>query len=777
MTKSTSSENHTCSFCHKSKEDVEKLIVGDKAAICNDCIDLCVDILKDTKVKSFPGEKKILNPSMIKDYLDDYIIGQDDAKIALSVAVSQHYKRINHPNKDIEIEKTNVLLLGPTGCGKAQPMHSKIKVKNGWTTMGEIKLGEILDMPDGTRSSVIGIYPQGKKSIFKIEFADGRTAESCNEHLWKVYNKHWKNKWKVLSLQQIMDLPEKVRQSLYIPLIKPINTEDIELPLDPYLLGVIIGDGSTSNRLGITSADEFIINKINEKLGSDYCLKSAGNAYDYRIISKVPIKWDIGNDKRKGNFKNKIKKELNDLGLMNKKAYDKFIPDLYKTASVRQKLELIQGLMDTDGYICKGGRVTFNTSSLRLANDVVDMIRSLGGIAKLKQYIPTYSYKGEKQQGRLAYEIVIRYQQPLELVSLPRKIERLKNVYQYSDPRKNRELKLKIENISYLGEIESQCIEVDHPDHLYITDNYIVTHNTALARKIAEYLELPFAICDATGITEAGYVGDDVESILVRLINEADGDLEKASRGIVYIDEIDKIAKKSENVSTTRDVSGEGVQQALLKMIEGTIMRVPMGAKRKHPGSDMIELNTRNILFICGGAFVGIDKIVQQRKEARSIGFQAAVGTDTDSTSLYQDVTTKDLIRYGLIPEFIGRFGLSISVDELDETQLIAILKDTKNSLIKQYQYLFELDGIELVFDEEALGAVARKARELKTNARGLKNILEKTLLPYQFDAMNLFERGLKTIRISKDTVEKNKPAVMIFDKKKNEQQQTQQSN
>ena len=403
-------ETPGCNFCGKDKEEVEKLIVGGhvhQTAICNECVELCVDILKDDKVKKFPKDEtnKLFNPSKIKDYLDQYIIGQEQAKISLSVAVCQHFKRINNPSKDIELEKTNVLILGPTGCGK-----------------------------------------------------------------------------------------------------------------------------------------------------------------------------------------------------------------------------------------------------------------------------------------------------------------------------------------------------------------------TYLARKLAEYLNIPFALCDATGLTEAGYVGDDVESILTRLLNAADGDIEKAQRGIVYIDEIDKIARKGENVSISRDVSGEGVQQALLKMIEGTVARVPAGEKRKHPKGDMLEIDTRGILFICSGAFVGIDKIVGRRKDANSIGFNSKVTSQNDTANYFKDVDTKDLISYGLIPEFVGRFGIIANVEELNLEQLTSILKDPKNSLLEQYKYLFELDGIELEFKKDALVAIAEKSKELKTNARGLKNILEKTLLQYQFDAVNLKERGLRKIIISKKAVI-GESAELIFEK------------
>jgi ATP-dependent Clp protease ATP-binding subunit ClpX len=405
-------EQH-CDFCGKTKNQVEKLIVGENVGICNNCVSLCVDILDDEKVKTFPDSKQRLNPTQIKEYLDEFIIGQDEAKITLSVAVSQHFKRINNSHKSIKLEKTNVLLLGPTGCGK-----------------------------------------------------------------------------------------------------------------------------------------------------------------------------------------------------------------------------------------------------------------------------------------------------------------------------------------------------------------------TMIAKKIAEFLDLPFVICDATSLTEAGYVGDDVESILSRLINESNGDLEKASKGIIYIDEIDKIARKGENVSITRDVSGEGVQQALLKMIEGNIVRVPHSGKRKHPNSDILELDTTNILFICGGAFVGLEKIIDQRMVPASIGFTSTINKSKDQTTIkYDHVTPKDLIQYGFIPEFIGRFGLITSVEELSVDNLVQILKEPKNSLVNQYEYIFKLDGIDLKFENEALQEIAKRAKELKTNARGLKNIMEKILLPYQFDAMNLAERKLKSILISKEVIN-GKPALMIFDKDNYEQKQ-----
>jgi ATP-dependent Clp protease ATP-binding subunit ClpX len=280
---------------------------------------------------------------------------------------------------------------------------------------------------------------------------------------------------------------------------------------------------------------------------------------------------------------------------------------------------------------------------------------------------------------------------------------------------------------------------------------------TLIAQSIAKLLDVPFTIADATSLTEAGYVGDDVETIITRLVQVADGDVSKAERGIIFIDEIEKKAKRGDNVSITRDVSGEGVQQALLKIIEGTEVRVPMQGNRKHPQAETIIVNTKNILFIVGGAFVGLNEIIGERlnKNKNKIGYGSrleAVSEEKQNNYLPQ-VEPEDLVKYGLIPELVGRLPIIVHLDELTEDQLVQVLQEPKNALIKQFAKLFQLEKIELEFDADALRQVAKRAIERKTGARGLRGVLEKRLLPIQFTLAELRDEGVVKVRISKDVI------------------------
>ena len=259
---------------------------------------------------------------------------------------------------------------------------------------------------------------------------------------------------------------------------------------------------------------------------------------------------------------------------------------------------------------------------------------------------------------------------------------------------------------------------------------------TLLAKTLAKILNVPFAIADATTLTEAGYVGEDVENILLKLIQAADGDIPKAEKGIIYIDEIDKITRKSENPSITRDVSGEGVQQALLKIIEGTIASVPPQGGRKHPNQELLQINTENILIICGGAFEGLENIIKDRTGKKSIGFGSKIESQKEISKyeIFQELLPQDLLKFGLIPEFIGRLPIVATLRDLDKEALIKILIEPKNSLVKQYQKLFEIDGVELIFEQEALEAIVEKAIERKTGARGLRSIIEEIMRDIMFE-------------------------------------------
>ena len=369
---------------------------------------------------------------------------------------------------------TIVFVTGPAGTGKAQPLDAKIRTPYGWRRMGEMQIGSEILAPNGERSNVVAIHPQGKKKIFKITFADGRSTECCEDHLWRVYRYDWQpdnTRWRTVSTKELIGLLKKpsCKNRLYVQLPDGELKADVDLPIDPYVMGVLLGDGGLTVSVGVSCGDRFVIDQVSDLIPDSCKLKYRGNVA-YSIIGK-----------QTGKGENKVLTEVKKLGLFGKKSTEKFIPEIYQNSSSNQKIQLLQGMLDTDGYVCKSGSIQLSTSSETMAKQTQELIRSIGGICSINiKDSPKYSHKGETKIGKTNYTLNIRYKSPRDLMRLPRKRSRLPVDYQYADS-----LRLRIESVEEVGMKKAQCITVSNDDHLYITDDYIVTHNSYVSTMMA----------------------------------------------------------------------------------------------------------------------------------------------------------------------------------------------------------------------------------------------------------------------------------------------------
>lgn len=401
-----------------------------------------------------------------------------------SIVLREH--QVNAVNECLK--NNHGLLLASTSSGKAQPLDEPVLTKDGWKRMGDICVNDMVKCPDGTYSSVLGVFPQGKKKTVRVQFEDGRWTECCDEHLWDVYSIGFStdlsNRWKTMSTVDIMNRMKTMKRPIYIPTIHSVLDDDVELPIHPYVLGILIGDGHlNSNVISFSTSDDYIVQKMTELVPDDYEVRYI-SAYDYNIVMKPEVLSrfkKLPNNERK----NPLRIVLENLGLYGKLSYDKFIPEIYKNASLNQKLELIQGLIDSDGYCAKNkNSIEFYSTSEKLIDDFKDILNSIGGIGKKRPKQTSFTYNNEHKKGRPSYVLTVIYSDIQKCASLPRKSERLQERSIGRVPNK-----LKISSIEYIEDKECQCIYIDHPEHLYITRDYIVTHNTLITAALSKSVE------------------------------------------------------------------------------------------------------------------------------------------------------------------------------------------------------------------------------------------------------------------------------------------------
>lgn len=599
------------------------------------------------------GKDDIQKLESLSAELGMVVFGQETAINALENAIFLSASGL----RPHSLTKGAYLFGGATGVGKAQPYYSKVKTPTGWTTIGKITKGELVTTPSGETVVVTEVFDRGTKPVYRVTFIDGRTVDCCDEHLWKVYNKHWNTKWQVKSLKDIMDLRSLKTSGIYVPLISEDTNQRVELPIDPYVLGVALGDGSLGVTLKFTSTDQEIVNEVSSRIDNTYELARDGKI-SYYAKSKETLK----GQSKKGVYKNKYRLLANQLNLFKKRSFEKAIPELFFNGAYNQRLELLQGLLDTDGYVGGNGAISFTTVSEQLSTDVASLVRSLGGIAKIRTKANnTYMYNGERKECRDTYTVAIRHPNPKSLFKLSRKKDRCSDNYQYSD------LKLRIKSIEFVANMPVKCIAIDHPDHLYITDNYTVTHNTEIAKKLAQLLNIQLLRFNMSEYMEKhtvsrligappGYVGFDSQSGAGSGLLTSE--VEKHPHCVLLLDEVDKAHPDVFNI--------------LLQVMDDG----------KLTNSNGKTVDFRNVILIMTTNAGAADS------SRRTIGIARAIEGFDDAKQL-------DAIEKFFTPEFRNRLDGTIIFERLAPATMIKIVDKfilELNTRSREKRVVFELD-------------------------------------------------------------------------------------